>query len=328
MNFKTVLTLLLLLILQTENTQAQTNIDSVFVKKFQYAMISKGDNFPDFSSRKDSMDYLLFSLHKNIPIETFMTKANFDKEKMDRIISFLESKDWLHKIENVYKPTIFIASEDDGDSLYKYAAPISKDITNLIIGSLPKIKDQFATTDIAKTDNFDTWSFLILSNVLLDSWQIDNVEKDFLKRSERPVRHGKYYFQEIVEWNKQDREAFGIYGNQTIQTKDGKTFSIYGNNRGTKLSRDLFTNKISATDNAILENIAVSILPDLLTILEKHRAYGQQVYKKLGYSNEISFDEFFIWWYHFIYTQATDELAEKGFLNVPDNGNFYYEQLP
>ncbi len=247
---------------------------------------------------------------------------------MDRIISFLESKDWLHKIGDVYKPTIFIASEDDGDSLYKYAAPISKDIANLIIGSLPKIKDLFATSNIAKTDNFDTWPFLVLSNVLLDNWQIDNVEKDFLKRSERPLRHGKHYFQEIAEWNNQDREAFGIYGNQTIKTKDGKTFSIYGNNRGIKLSRDLFVNKISATDNTILDNIAESILPELLTILEKHRTYSQQVYKKLGYSNEISFDEFFIWWYHFIYTQTTDELAEKGFMNIPDSGNFYYEELP
>lgn len=328
MYIKTTFFLFLCLILQNTNAQVLTKIDSIFLKKFQYAMISKGDNYPDFSSRKDSMDYLLFCLHEHIPVEDFMEKAHFDKDKMDRIILFLESKDWLHKIGNIYKPTIFIASERDGDSLYKYAAPISKDITNAIISKLPQIKEQFATTNIAATDSFAEWNFLILSNVLLDSWQINNVERDFLKRNERPARHGKYYFQEIAEWNKQDREAFGIYGNQTIRTKDEKTFSIYGNNRGIKLSRELFDHKIAASDNIILENIASSFLPELLTILEKHRTYSEQVYKQLGYSEEISFDEFFIWWYHFIYTRSTDELSAKGVLTIPDSGNFYYEMLP
>lgn len=320
--------LLFLLILQDANAQTHANIDSVFVKKFQYSMISRGDNYPDFSSRKDSMDYFLFCLHQNIPLVAFMEKTNFSKEKVNEITSFLESKDWLHKIGDVYKPSIFIANNRDGDSLFKYAAPISEDITSKIISNLPKIKDLFQTTNIAKTDSFDTWSFFILSDVLLDSWQIDNVEKNFLKRQNRPMRHGKYYFQEIVEWNNQEREAFGIYGNMMIQTKDEKTFSIYGNNRGQKLSRDLFEHKVSMSDNIILEKIADSFLPDLLAVLENYRAYSEQTYEKLGYSKEISYDEFFIWWYHFIYTQTTNELFEKGYLSVPHSGNFYYEMLP
>lgn len=142
------------------------------------------------------------------------------------------------------------------------------------------------------------------------------------------MRHGKYYFQEIVEWNNQEREAFGIYGNMMIQTKDEKTFSIYGNNRGQKLSRDLFEHKVSMSDNIILEKIADSFLPDLLAVLENYRAYSEQTYEKLGYSKEISYDEFFIWWYHFIYTQTTKELFEKGYLSVSHSGNFYYEMLP
>lgn len=114
-----------------------------------------------------------------------------------------------------------------------------------------------------------------------------------MKRSERPARHGKFYFQEIVEWNEQDREAFGIYGNQTIHTKDEKNFSIYGNNRGIKLSREFFEKKISASDNIVLEKIATSFLPKLLAVLESYRPYSEQIYEKLGYSKEISYDEFF-----------------------------------
>lgn len=327
MHYKTKLIFLLFLILESASVMSQNEIDSIFLKKFQYSMISRGDNYPDFSSRKDSMDYLLFCLHKDIPIKSFMEKTNFDKTKMDGVISFLKSKDWIHKIGNAYKPTIFIASNADGDSLYKYATPVSRDIASKIISNLAEIESQFATTDIAKTDSFTVWSFFILSNVLLDSWQIDNVERDFLKRSERPARHGKFYFQEIVEWNEQDREAFGIYGNQTIHTKDEKNFSIYGNNRGIKLSREFFEKKISASDNIVLEKIATTFLPKLLAVLESYRPYSEQIYEKLGYSKEISYDEFFIWWYHFIYTQSTNELSEKGVLHIPDIGNFYYEEL-
>ena len=325
MHFKIRFIFVFLLILGNMSVLAQNKIDSIFEKKFQYSMISRGNNYPDFSSKKDSMDYLLFSLHKNIPIEYFMEKTNFDKHKMDTIISFLEAKDWIHKVGNTYKPSIFIASNADGDSLFKYATPISRDITSKIINSLGEIKSQFETTDIAKTDSFDVWSFFILSNVLLDNWQINNVERDFLKRSNRPERHGKFYFQEIAEWNEQDRESFGIYGNQRMRTKDEKVFCIYGNNRGIEVSNNLYDKKISVSDNVVLEKIATSFRPNLLIILESNRAYSEQIYEKLGYSKENSYDEFFIWWYHFIYTQSTNELSEKGVLNIPDTGNFYYE---
>ena len=36
-----------------------------------------------------------------------------------------------------------------------------------------------------------------------------------------------------------------------------------------------------------------------------------------------SFEEFFIWWYHFIYTKVTDILAENRVLTIPKEGNIY-----
>jgi hypothetical protein len=52
-----------------------------------------------------------------------------------------------------------------------------------------------------------------LSNVLLDNWQIENVETEFLK-AERPLRDGRRYYYAIFEKPASQRsEAFGIYGN-------------------------------------------------------------------------------------------------------------------
>jgi len=235
----------------------------------------------------------------------------------------LESKNWLHKINNEYKPTVFIADAKDGELLYKYAKPISKDITKSIIQNLPKIKSEFEKTDIAKTQNFKTWSFLILSNVLLDSWQIDNVEKYFLKQETRPLRNGKNYYYEIAENTNDKIESFGIYGNQYQEIGENKYISIYGNNRN-DFNETSSKNIVSAKDNEIFTKISQSFLPDLLKVLEGKRNYAEKIYSKLGYKNEITFEEFFIWWYHFIYTQTTNELQKKGIIDIPESGNFDY----
>jgi len=305
------------------NAQKQNEIDKIFKLNIERSMISKGNNFPDFDVKKDSMDRFLIALHKNFTVKDFQNYTKFDDEKIASIISLLESKNWLHKINNEYKPTVFIADAKDGELLYKYAKPISKDITKSIIQNLPKIKSEFEKTDIAKTQNFKTWSFLILSNVLLDSWQIDNVEKYFLKQETRPLRNGKNYYYEIAENTNDKIESFGIYGNQYQEIGENKYISIYGNNRN-DFNETSSKNIVSAKDNEIFTKISQSFLPDLLKVLEGKRNYAEKIYSKLGYKNEITFEEFFIWWYHFIYTQTTNELQKKGIIDIPESGNFDY----
>lgn len=313
--------LMLSLTFHVVSAQKNTDINKVFNTKFEHGLISKGDNFPDFYVDKDSIDYLLFCLHENISISAFKGNTNFDDEKINNITSFLISKNWLHTVNSLYKPTIFIASDNDGKALYEYAIPISNDIVAAIKNSLPQIKSLFSKTDISKSQNFNQWSFLILSNVLMDSWQIDDVEKHFLMQETRPNRHGKNYYYAIREHTESDKEAFGIYGNQ-MQSKDNRTFSVYGNNRINGTTQ--VYNEVSSHDNKIFSEMATSFLPELLDVLKKHRLYIETTYKELGYADEISFEEFFIWWYHFIYTQTTDKMEKEGLLQIPESGNFHY----
>jgi len=120
-----------------------------------------------------------------------------------------------------------------------------------------------------------------------------------------------------------NREVFGIYGNQ-YEEKGDITINIYGNNR-IGITLDNSTNKISKSDNEILKEIAANFKPKLITIFNKETAYIKKTYQITGYENEISFEEFFIWWYHFIYTKATDIMNDKGLLTIPESGNFEYE---
>lgn len=321
MNKFLILFLVLPLCLYSQDT---SKLDKTFSKKLEHKLISRGNNFPDFRVSKDSLDFLLVALHENIPLTSFSEKTKFDRAKIDETLRFLESKNWVHLVDNKYTPTVFIATAEDGDKLYELAKPISHDITIAIEESLPQIQDLFMETDISQTDIFDNWSFLILSNVLLDSWQINNVEKDFLKQAERPVRHGKNYYFAILEKSRQNRESFGIYGNQQYSTKDSSSLGVYGNNRYVN-KEDKSSNIITQKDNEIFGKMATLFLPTLLEVLEKHRDYSIDVYEELNHHSEITFDEFYIWFYHFIYTQTTDELATRKTIKIPDDGNFYYQ---
>ncbi len=317
---------ILILSCQTKKTKqisAENNqVDLLFKKKFEHSLISRGNNYPDFRYTKDSMDLFLISLHENNPIADFKKMTNFSIGKIKKIEKLLEIKNWLHYVNGKPKPTIFIATQKDGEKLFQSSIPIANEIIEKIQDELPEIKQKFSQTEISKTQDFEKWSFLILSNVLLDSWQIDNVEKEFLNREKRPERHGKNYYYSIMENTEKNRETFGIYGNQ-YDEKDGKEISIYGNNRTEKF---VTTNEniISKSDNKIFKTIAENFKPKLIEILNSNSEYINRIYRETGYQDEITFDEFFIWWYHFMYTKATDIMNEKGLLKIPKNGNFEY----
>ena len=298
-------------------------------------LISRGGNFPDFSIRKDSANFLLVYLHENKSLSKFKKDTKLDDETVNKTIELLKSKNWLAEKNGKLKPTVCIITAKDGEKLYRYAQPISSAICNEIEKELPNIKAEFAKTKIAEKQDFGYWSFFILSNVLLDNWQIFEMEKNFFKQPDgkeydRPLRYGKHYYASIQENTEKNREKFGIYGNAVMNSSDEKEIAVYGNNR---YANDYYQNlqssdnSITDDDNKILTKMAQDFLPKLLNILEENRKYAKKVYVKTGYSQEITFQEFFLWWYHFIYTQATNDMSNRGMLIIPPSGNFEYELI-
>ena len=142
--------------------------------------------------------------------------------------------------------------------------------------------------------------------------------------AQRPLRNGKNYYFAFMENISSNRESFGIYGNQPSEI-----YCAYGNNRG-NIDKASINDKISHLpkinqgDNLKLKAMADIFTPALLEIFETNREYARDVFQKTGYADEIAFEEFFIWWYHFIYSRTTDILAEKGALKIPETGNFLY----
>jgi hypothetical protein len=319
----------------TAQNVSGNNLDKIFASSYRHYIISKGDNRPDFDRKKDHLDLFMVSLHNGIASEEFRKKAGWSEEQLQANIRFLIEKGWLGKINGNISPTVFIASESDGEMLYKYAKPLAEAIAVSIAEDVPLIKNKFTAKGLDKKYNFESLSFLILSDVLLDNWQIMQMESAFLKQENRPERHGKFYYAAIMEYSGSGYEPFRIYGNQYSYINDSSSLSIYGNNRivanGKLSSNKAFRDSVIASSLKLtpelynfFDEVSADYRPKLLKILEDQRAYSTEVFKKSGYSDKIRFEEFFIWWYHFIYTEATNILAGKKILIIPGDGNFYY----
>jgi hypothetical protein len=286
-------------------------------------MISRGDNRPDFDPDSNNLKMLLVSLHLRMPPKAFQETFRWKSEKYQESIEFLKTKGYVYEKDGKCYPSCMVITDKEGKELFEYSEPLARKIADLVISNMSKIQDLYMKTHLSKTTDFSKVSFLILSNVLLDNWQIRNVEGEFLAK-ERPQRHGKNYYVSFQQNLNSSRESFGIYGNMVFND-----LAVFGNNRGIiqRSQQQEYSEKalaVSDMDGEVFNEMASSIRPQLIGLLRKDRNYIEQVFKKTVYPNEITFEEFFIWWYHFIYTRATNILAERGHLTLPEGGNFFY----
>ncbi|AZQ64725.1 hypothetical protein EI427_21105 [Flammeovirga pectinis] len=321
--------LIIILIISCNNETKNQELNSILNSHLEHSLISRGNNFPDFNPYKDNVDLFLISLHKGIPTNSFKNKVNWNDSILNKRIELLLEKNWVNKRNNKLYPSIFIASHIEGLQLYEFSNKVSEQIANSIEQEIPEIKTEYLKTDISNKLDFKEMSFLILSDVLLDSWQIENVERKFLKKKQRPFRNGKHYYYSIMENKNTSQDVFGIYGNM-MDSNDTISYNIYGNRQTlvdfNKLD-ELIKNcdvVINEKDYDIFSDIANQYLPKLLSILENNQTYFEKVYTQMNYDKEITFDEFFIWWYHFIYTNTTNILNKRKLLTIPPNGNFEY----
>ncbi len=67
-----------------------------------------------------------------------------------------------------------------------------------------------------------------------------------------------------------------------------------------------------STDLFILNEIANTISEDLVLLFNENDKPLKQYFASSRYSKEITYEEFFIWWYHFFYTKVTEELIKQG----------------
>lgn len=323
--------LLLLLIFGSCTVNNKRTLKDITNSTFEIKQISKGNNNPNIDISKDSLDLLLIALHYKIPIKEIEKYFNWNSSIIKKHTNLLEKNGLLKKTNNTYIPSIGIFPLNKGNILIKKSHKTANEIVDSVKIIIPKIKKIHSQMDISKKFSFNDLSFFYISDILLDMGQIGNVEKEFLKK-ERPLRNGKHYYLAILEKDTtKDTEPFRIYGNQGLKNNDTIYIGVYGNTRTkSNIGWQDYENKnihyFNKKDFDIFYNQMPKVfLPTLIDILKKNKPYFKKIYTELGYDKEITFNEFFIWWYHFIYSETTHILVKDEIIKEPKNGLFYYK---
>lgn len=184
-------------------------------------MISSGGNAPDFDSNEQVFTDVLTALHYG--------REAPDTPEHVSALALLREKGFVSQTASGLRPSVFVAGPADACWLAVSDRLVDR-CADLIISRVPQV--QSALVGIANFAElpFDRVSFFVLSDVLLDSWQIDAVERDVVG-AERPQRGGgRYYYAVMARSRESALEAFGIYGNN-LSAYEGVLIGVYGNAR-------------------------------------------------------------------------------------------------
>lgn len=353
-------------------------IELLLGRPYDHKMISSGQNFPSVNVQKQHRGDLIILLREGIPISSIRARFQWSEADAEaRLAELVDAGLVRRTADGEYVPTVMVMSLGDVARYMPVSESLVAETADLITNRLPAIRRRYAEIDGFRHVPFEAASFLVLSDVLLDNWQINAVEREFLA-AERPLRAGSRYYYSIQERAPGDpREAFGIYGNQ-YRGFGSVTVGVYGNRRTdnpanfqtldaddverlfsvhadsvSAFKQELLTRLVAAAngeaslpatvlsglaelgwirdgeiaipvlddrDDEILSDMAGGMTPDLIALLEAHRSEVTRAYSASPYADEVTFEEYFMWWYHLYYTAVTDRLIAEGIIALPESG--------
>lgn len=305
-------------------------VENILDSTFRVYQIS-GYQGPKIDIKKDSLAEFLTALHYNIPLSEIENALNWSPETTEKNANTLIKNKLLTKKGDYYQPTLGIYTLERGNLLKEKAQKVANEIADSICNWLPEIKKIHNEMNISQRRDFRELSLFYLSNVILDNFQIQRVEEEFLNQK-RPLRNGSRYYLGIVEDSPANKtEPFGIYGNRGLLWNDSIGISVYGNKRmdsnvGWDNYKDKDIHVFDEHDTQLITHKMPDVFfPCLLDILNRNKPNFEAIYHELNFDEEVSFEEFFIYWYHWIYTETADVLIAKDIIQKPQNEMFYYQ---
>jgi len=327
---KILIIILAVTILVSCSSENNRSIDHILNSKFRVYQIS-GYQGPKIDIKKDSLAQFLTALYYNIPLSEIEISLKWSSKTTHSNINALIENKLLKKNGNNFQPTLGIFALDRGNILEEKAQKVANEIADSIIKHLPEIKQIHTNMNISKHHDFRELSFFYLINVILDNFQIQRVEEEFLNQK-RPLRNGSRYYLAIVEDDPANTtEPFGMYGNRGLFWNDSIGICVFGNRRmSSNVGWDNIEGKnvhiFDEDDTKVLKyKMSYGFFHCLLNILNRNRQDFLATYHELNFDKEISFEEFFIFWYHWIYTETADVLIANEIIQKTQNDMFYYQ---
>lgn len=151
----------------------------------------------------------------------------------------------------------------------------------------------------------DLPAVILFSDIPFDRWQVRNVRSQFLG-GYPPPRAGKEFYVADIE-----KGAAGFYAHDE-QAYGERTLVTFGTSPLSPPTEKQLAGypAIKRSAYARLPALANSLTADLIALLEADRPVLEAAYRASPLSRTTSFREFGLWWYHFLYAEATNRLIE------------------
>lgn len=357
---------------QERDEYIQRRIHLCLARNWSHKRIAAGENGPRLNLEESRRQTLLVLLHEGIPPSAIAQHGHWSEPQLRAAVQELVQAGFLRETRpNVFLPTVLVMSVGEVARSMPVDPLLVERAADLIRARLPEIQQLYSRLESTTDVPFESASLFLLSNVMLDNWQIRNVESRVLQ-AERPMRQGGRFYYSIQEDLADGREAFSIYGNH-VRNYGNRVVGVYGNQReanpanfhlltrerldelfGPSASSDTLDQRkrrlteqflqrepavrngfeqlgwwqggrsqvltLRMSDLKQLDSMAELVTSDLVNLLLKHRPELEKLYRASPYFEEVSFEEYFLWWYHLFYSAVTDQLHRSGAIKIPASG--------
>lgn len=198
-------------------------------QQYQFTMISSGPNRPGIPLWNQHFRQILVGLHTGAP--SLATSAGLSEAQLAAALDSLRREGAVVERDGRLHPTCMVVTAEEGASLSALAKRVARQAVPFMRAAVARLRGKYREIAGLRPLGFQDVSFFLASDVLLDNWQINAVERQWL-HAERPLRGKSRYYCALLARTDADHEPFGIYGNQMAGLSDGRLLGVYGNRRG------------------------------------------------------------------------------------------------
>lgn len=285
------------------------------------------DEDPNIDFQKNYYSLFLVCIKYNLPLSYYKSRTKLSDKRINEIIKYLEFSKYISVKENKINLRIFIADEKDKMQIKNLCDNTAKKLANLVLHDSIYIRNEFKKLKLSDTESYEKWSFMFIGNILIGQEQLYTITNNLLKDSSN--RNGyKICYNSIIENDNPTLNNF--YYNNYIDGTSASSYYEFG--LYNKIPAKYYwqdherENMVSIQDDWSLNFISFNYSKKIFPILKSDIDNVKKFYISSHFKDEISFNVFYFWYYHFLYSKAIDILIEQKFINLPED-NFKFCRL-
>jgi predicted transcriptional regulator len=323
----------IILLLALQGCTSKNESEDILKKNYQAEIYPRdaADNSVDLS--KNNFQKILILLHNKVAPEEIREQLNINEMEYDNSINQLFSEGIIKiSTDGRFVPTFMILDKQNEKKLNKLVKEIGTNFAEIVVDRHPLIVEAYKKILGFRNRTIEDNDLFILCSVMLDNWQLKNIETEFL-RAEPPMRgKSKHYLALLEKDDSSNYQPFGIY-KTTTATKGNERLYIYskakevsfpetvtqssltsGRNKDNVLTNQRKYFIINHRENEKLNELSKIISTDLINHLNNQRPQLVKHFLESVYKEETSFREWFFWIYKLIIKEAAASMIERKYI--------------